>query len=194
MSTVHGPSVYLTFSPHDSAAAKLLKKDLASQGVVVEFLNQSTKQELPNRTRELIAQSEAVIVLATSASLQTTDLAFEVGAAQAWDKPIYVVAKGITISALPDYLKEFRVYPVKDVKKLAARIHQEMLDLSEEEREWLIDWYQNQKVSIVDLIDSDTDEKALANEFQRKWRRNASGDRLMGELLRLHLQRQLPDM
>lgn len=122
MNTVTVPAVYLTYSPSDAAAAKLLKKEFADQGVHVQFLKPSAKQNAPNRTRDAISQSEAVIVLATSASIDSTNLAFEVGAAQAWEKPIYVITKDLAVSSLPDYLKEFRVFPVKSINKLIAKI------------------------------------------------------------------------
>ena len=128
MSEVAFPAVYLTYAPRDAAAARLLKKELAHQGVAVESFNTSEKRIKPARTREAIAQSEAVIVLATSSSIKTTNLPFEVGAAQVWDKPIYVVTKDIAISILPDYLKEFHVFAANDIKKLAARIHEKMED------------------------------------------------------------------
>lgn len=115
--------VFLTHSPTDQAAASQVKKRLGDKGIVVQTVHALPTKDLATRMRNALAESEAFVVLATEASVHSTDLAFEIGAARGLQKPIFVLTKDIAKSDLPPYLREFSIIPYESLEKLAGRIH-----------------------------------------------------------------------
>jgi len=119
-------TVFLAHSPRDKVDALQVKKRLADEGISVQTVDALPEKDLASEMRDAIAECEAFVVLATEAFVHSANLAFEIGAARAWQKPIYILAKDLSKAGLPKYLREFPVIPYAALERLAEQIHRQI--------------------------------------------------------------------
>lgn len=122
----------------------------------------------------------------------SASMAFEIGAATAWNKPIYVVVTEPSTIRMPRSLSGLKVYPLSRVEEIASELKRASDSLSGSEIAILIEEYAKIGVSVDRLA---LDSAALSNltkQFNKAAKRQVSGEKLLWSLLRLRKGNVLP--
>lgn len=188
------PAVFLSFSSRDVSAGYEVRRMLNEAGFEVLAATEvvSRRGNVMNAIRDAMLQSDAYVVVASSAMSDSPWTAFELGAAMAWSKPVYVVATDD--GALPTYLDRLQVFKLSELARLERALRRNAEPLSELERQVLSEIYVSLGVP-TDQVFLDPDAAAeLTEEFNRRTRARASPDRLLRELMRLRKMGRLPKL
>jgi hypothetical protein len=191
--TRHRPSVFLSYSSRDHALADTLRRALASSGFDV-LRAQETPSGAPieDAIRDLMRASDVFVVVASPDQVNSSWTAFEVGAAMAWEKPIFVVTS--EPRSLPPYLARYRVVDASELPRLIGSVKRETAPLTEEERRILRTVYTGMGVPSDRLAFDPEAVSTLVDSFNRLSRSNSSPDRLVRELLRMRKAGTLPKL
>ena len=142
---------------------------------------------------EGMANSEVVVVVAPSEPVLASSQAVEVGAALAWQKPIYVVRSGDPTDGVPSYLQEMPSYPLSRLDDPIRSTRDALKPtLSEHECAALVAVYQELGVPADRLVTDPALLDALAKKFNDRHKTHLSGEHLALELLRLRKSGGLP--
>jgi hypothetical protein len=138
-----------------------------------------------------LVESQALVVLLTPNSANSANVAVEIGAAMAWQKPIYVLLDRVPPDRFP-HLEPYRTFPLRDIDKLVRTLRRAGPSLSGAEREALKDVYRDLDTP-MDLLLEDTESlEKLTDEFNRRTHAGLAGEDLARELLRLQKSSGLP--
>lgn len=185
------PSVFLSYSARDVSAAQCVVRALSDAGfTVLQAADVLAGHDVAKAVREAMLESNALVVVTAPNTPDSPWTAFEIGAAMAWGKSIYVVTtdKG----PLPAYLQQLHVLTLEDVPQLVQSLQREVEPLSHTEQAALSALYAQVGVAADKLIFNPDASARLVEEFNRRTRNNASADRLLRELLRLRKLGRLP--
>jgi hypothetical protein len=182
--------VFITHAATEQKLAEHLARTVKASG-----LNAVTGHELlgagdnlGDKIWEALAESMALIVVVSRSELTST-VAFEIGAARAWNKPIFVVladpAESVT---LPAALTRSPIYPPGRVEDLVKAIKNSSQSLTEEERDTLASLYFKIDLSVDQLALNPVELEELVKGFSTATGRVISGERLLSELLRMRKQ------
>ena len=185
--------VFLSHGAHDTGIAGVVKRGLADAGLDVF----SVHEVKPGKSfladmRNALAECIGVIIVLTRSTLESSSIAFEIGAAMAWNKPVYVVYDGITTKEIPQYLREFRVCHISKILQIVEEISQSQQLFSDEDRESLMSVYQDFGVPTDQLLRKPLALHDLSKEFNQRTGANFAGEKLVQELIRLRKQGKLP--
>ncbi|RIK75550.1 MAG: hypothetical protein DCC68_20965 [Planctomycetota bacterium] len=196
MSTVTQPfDVFIVHAPTDAAFARKVAQRLTDSGFNV-LDDDWAEPGIPygDAIREAINNSDAVVVLSTPASLDSEYVFLELGAATAWDKPIFVVRSGVSSDDLPVSLSPYWNCPVSELSKLTAtlksRLREELIRLSDEERAWLAKACADVGLPIDELEYYQLE--GIADRVSRRSGKRISAETVMQELIRQRKQDKLP--
>lgn len=151
-------------------------------------------KEVSQEIWDALAESHAFIVIVSPESIPDAMGMVELGAATAWNKPIFVVLNGPASSQLPELLQNYQAYPRNRVDELLAQIRRNFEPISEEDREILVESYREFGVPTDQLGQSPRELQKLVKKFDKKTEKQFSGPRLLTELLRLRKQGKLPKL
>jgi hypothetical protein len=132
-----------------------------------------------------VAESSALIVVVPSEGPLPSSVALEVGAFKAWCKPIYVIQTVPGRIKLPMYIADSPVYPLSRVDDVVESIKRGMTSLSENERNALMEAYQQLALPLDKLLMNPAAIDQLAKDFNTRCGRQVSGERLVRELLNM---------
>jgi hypothetical protein len=185
--------IFLTHAAADAGLAALVIRQFEAADCGV-FSQQALEvgDDFWRRMIYELVDCNAVIILLTKSSLSLPNIAVEVGAALAWDKPIFVLYDGISISDVPEYLQQFAVCPVADLRGVIGQVRQLRQPLTDQQRASLVAIYQEQRNSVDQLLIAPIRLRALADEFRRREAMPVSGKKLVQELIRLRKRGELP--
>ena len=142
---------------------------------------------------EGMVNSEVVIVVAPIRPVMASSQAVEVGAALAWQKPIYVVPSGDPAEEVPSYLQDMPCYPLSRLDDLIRSTRDALKPtLSEIERAALVAAYKELGVPADQLVSDPTLLDALVKKFNDRQKTRLSGEQIALELLRLRKSAGLP--
>jgi nucleoside 2-deoxyribosyltransferase len=119
------PRIFLSFSGHDRAAASAASQVLQDGGCDV-FSAYDTTTPLKvgdvqiTDIQEGLKKTDAVVLLASNDAVHSQWAAFELGAATALGKPMYVVVSGGL--PLPVFLQQTRIVQTSELPKLARML------------------------------------------------------------------------
>ena len=85
--------------------------------------------------------SQAFVMVVSDAAPSTSTV-FELGAAQGWNKPVYVVVADPASMHLPSFLHGLPVYPYSRIEEIARTIKDASASLNETETSLLIHAYE----------------------------------------------------
>jgi nucleoside 2-deoxyribosyltransferase len=119
---VQKPRVFLSFAGRDQAAASAASRILQEGGCDVFAAHETTagSQSLLTDVQEGMKQTDAVVLLASNDSIHSQWAAFELGAATALGKPMYVLVSGGL--PLPFFLQQTRIVQTSELPKLAEML------------------------------------------------------------------------
>jgi hypothetical protein len=184
--------VFLSFPASETAWAAAVERRLIDAGLTV-----FVARDVPggnstdaDRTWEAMAESAAVVSLARGPRETSPSFLFEVGAAMAWHKPVFVVYEGERPSDMPKYVQG-GIYPAERFDDVIELISRAGPTLTERERSALVKAYVAVGVTIDQLLLEPAKSDQLVREYRRLTKARTSGERLFRELLRMRKRGQL---
>ncbi len=185
--------VFIVYDRRDAQTAACVADVLRTHGLTV-FLDVeqlSPGMSIEDSIWQAMAESHAFVVVVPEAILSSW-LAFELGAAKAWNKPIYAVSAFAAHNNIPVSLRDFQILPVSRVDEIAQSITNTSAPLSEDDIVHLGDAYAATGVTVDQLLLQPQQLAALVKQFNKKSGRKMSGEQIMWHMLRLRKQAKLP--
>ncbi|TKJ35941.1 MAG: hypothetical protein CEE38_13085 [Planctomycetes bacterium B3_Pla] len=180
--------VFIAYNHRDKEFAVTAANVLRSYGLSVFF----DIQELPRGAKvedaiwEAMAESHALVIM-LSGDAPTSSMAFELGAARAWNKPIYGVATS-NLAPIPVVLKQIKVLPIARIEEVAQSILDSQEPISEDDKLHLNEAIQKAGISVDKLAVQPQHLSNVVEDFNMRSGRKMSGEQVMWLLLRLRKQ------
>jgi hypothetical protein len=140
---------------------------------------------------DALAESRALLAV-LSRSGPTPSMAIELGAARAWNKPIFGVVADPTLTDLPPGLSGIHLYTSGRVEDVIRAIKRSSEELTEEDRSLLAQRYTEMGASVDQLALEPRLLQELVKRFTAGTGKAVPGERLLSELLRMRKQGRLP--
>lgn len=118
-------------------------------------------------------------------------MAIELGAARAWNKPIFGILTDPTFTDLPSGLSGIHLYTTGRIEDAIRAIESSGKELSENDRSRLAQLYGEIGVSVDRLALDPRHLEELVKRFSACTGKSVSGERLLSELLRMRKQGKL---
>ncbi|MBI1901198.1 MAG: toll/interleukin-1 receptor domain-containing protein [Planctomycetia bacterium] len=184
--------VYLSHGPQDSGLAELVRQKLADVGLeVYDPKPKKFDAEFLTGLREPLAESRAVVILLTRSTLDSDRAVYEVGAAMALDKPVYVVYDGISLDEVPPVLRSQTVVRLSNLKKVARQIRAAETPLRDDEMAAVAAAYRELGLPVDAIITNPSASGRLVQSFRKATRKSLSSERLIRELARMRKRGEL---
>lgn len=158
-----------------------------------------TDAEIPSAGRiedaiwDAMAESQALVAV-ISEDEPSASMAFEMGAARAWNKPVYGIVSNRSATRLPAALHGLLVYPPSRIEEVAQEIKRSSESLPDSEIEMLAAEYHQIGVPVDQLALQPHRLSELAKRFQKRTKRQVPGEHLLRILLRLRKRGTLPPL
>jgi len=149
-------------------------------------------QEISKAIWDALAECHAFIVIVSPDSTPDAMGMVELGAATAWNKPIFVLLNGPASSRIPEALETYRVYPRNRLDEVLTQIRRSFEPITDDERDVLKETYRELNMPADRLSQSPMELQQLVETFNVKTKKHLSGTRLLSELLRMRKQAKLP--
>ncbi len=185
--------VFISSSSPDREFAADVSERLKAEGLQ-PFHDASVPlgQEISEAIWDALAECHAFIVIVSPESTPDAMGMVELGAAMAWNKPVFVLLNGPASSRIPKALEGYRVYPSNRLDEVLSQIRRNLEPISEDERDVLTDAYRELSVPTDRLSQSPRKLQQLVETFNLKTKKQLSGTRLLTELIRMRKQAKLP--
>jgi len=177
--------VFLSYSLQDAkfaveVARVLQLSDLAVFDAKTMLQGKRMEEEL----WEAMAESQALVVVLSAAEPSASTL-FEFGAAQGWNKPVYVIVVDPASARIPTFLRKLPVFPFSRLEEVARAIKNSTGVLTDSEKTVLIEEYRRIGEPVDQLLSEPALLSKLANGFKRRAKRDVVPEELLRTLLRL---------
>jgi TIR domain len=177
--------VFVSHSQREAGFASDIARIMQGYGLkVFTGAEISVGEPIEDTIWEALAESQAFIVVVPD-NEQNMFPAFELGAAKAWNKPVYAIASNPSASSLPTSLQGTVVYPPSRIEEVAQKIKQSLASLSESETSVLIDEYLRIGEPVDHLLLQPQLLSKLTKQFQKRSGRQVAAEELVRMLLRL---------
>lgn len=185
--------VFIAYDHRDAADAQAVADVLHSHGLNVFFDAQQlvAGTNLEDATWEAMAESHALVVVLPK-QINSSWLAFELGAAKAWNKPIYAVSAYSSHQNLPATLRKVQILPTSRTDEIARRIATTTDPLTDDDIKHLRDAYIAIGLSVDQLLLQPKQLAKLVKHFNKTSGRHMAGEQVMWHMLRLRKQGHLP--
>lgn len=185
--------VFLSHSFADNEVVNDIVDALEHAGLETFHYGELTPgQDMSSAIWDALAESRALIAVVTPDTPLNATGMVEIGAATAWNKPVYVVVNGSSSTQLPTPLKQYQAFPRNRINEIVGKIRHDFEPLSDDEKDALAGCYQELGVSADQLSQSPSDLRELVTKFHHKTHKHLSGERLLSELFRLRKKSKLP--
>lgn len=142
-------------------------------------------------TREAIAESRALIIVLSSTG-PTTAMLLEIGAALAWNTPIFTITTDpSSLARLPAVLSKTPVYTIGRIEEVIAAIKASGEQLSDEDRKILAKLYVQSGAPVDQLAMEPQSLRKIVDKFRKGTGKAVEGERLLSEMLRMRKQGRL---
>jgi hypothetical protein len=139
---------------------------------------------------EALAESRALLAI-VSPEDPTPAMAIEIGAAKAWNKPIYAIVTDPSSNRLAPALAGIPLYTAGRLPDVINSIRASVEELSDDDRVYLGKLYSQMRVSVDQLALDPVNLDRLCRKFSETRGKVVAGDRLLSELFRLRKQNRL---
>lgn len=143
---------------------------------------------------QAIAECRALIAIVSPNIAANAMGMVEIGAATAWNKPVFVLINGPSSTKLPPGLSQYPVFPLSRLEEVIRTIRTGFVPLTEDECTMLVEIYRKLDTPADELSQSPTVLDKLVAEFNHRSHQTYSAERLLSELLRLRKKGQLPHL
>lgn len=185
--------VFISHAAKDQELAREIAERLEADGLVSFHEGiMPPVADLAKAIWDALAESRALIVIISPDMLPQAMGLIEIGAAAAWNKPIYVIINGPSSTKPPNFLSGYPVYPLNRLEEVIRAIQSGFDPLSEGEREILSEIYLNLGTPTDRLSQSSKALRELTSDFNKSTKKHYSGERLLSELFRMRKKGELP--
>ncbi|MEX2288154.1 MAG: toll/interleukin-1 receptor domain-containing protein [Planctomycetaceae bacterium] len=185
--------VFLSYSASDRHVAAEVAENLAASGLAT-FRPETVETgiDIGDAIWDALAESRALIAIISPDTPAHAMGMVEIGAATAWNKPVFVLINGPSSTKLPPVLRKYPVYPLGRLEDIVRAIRTGFEPLTDDERHSLVVAYEEVGVSADQLSQSPQALHDLTTKFRKTAHKEFSGERLLSEILRLRKQGHLP--
>lgn len=184
--------VFVTHRAKDERIALRLKTLLDKEGLAVYTqLTSKAAARFADEMREALSESRTLVVVMSELATTSTTIALEVGAAQAWQKAIFVVLHNLTRDQLPSYLAELTSFGSDDLSALVTAIKSASHGLTEDQKSLLSTIYTRIGVPTDALLRRPLQLEKLARAFNKSAQTTLAPEKLLQELIRLRKKGRL---
>lgn len=184
--------VFISHDPKDTKVASEIAAACRANGLdAVTYGELLPVANVGDALWEALAESRALLAV-LSRSAPTPSMSIELGAARAWNKPIFGIVTDLTFTDLPPSLSGIHLYPSGRVEDVIRAIKLGDKDLSEDDRSFLAKLYTEIGASVDQLALDPRHLKELVKRFRAGTGRTIAGERLLSELVRMRKQGGLP--
>src|SRR5205814_674238 len=113
---------------------------------------------------------------------KSQNLAFELGAAMSWRKPVYLLLEGLKPNELFAAAHKFHMSPMKDLPRVVESIRNSRRPFSEQDRTSLKRAYEQIGLSADRLLAEPASLDSLSRRFEALSGERVAAERLAGEL------------
>lgn len=185
--------VFLTHAVEDSGLAALVTREFEIAGCgVFPFQSIEAGDDFRLRVVSALVESSAVVILLTKSSASSQIIAFEIGVAMAWSKPVFVLYDGLLEDEIPVFLREYRLIPLTKLGEVIPQVLEVRKPLTDSQRAWLTETYEQMRVSVDRLLLDQAQLQAFTEAYRERDASLAAGKPLMQELVRLRKLGKLP--
>jgi hypothetical protein len=142
--------------------------------------------------RKAIVESDAFVMIVDPSQPVSPNSTFELGAAIALHKPVFVVQANDKNGTVPGFLQHYTIFPLTEIDHLAESIKEVCEPLSPDERAALIAVYQETGLPSDRLLSDPLAIEELSDRFRETTGRRVLTKHLVSELLRLRKAGELP--
>ena len=183
--------VFLSYAPQDAKLAVEVARVLQLFDLAVfDAKTMLQGKRMEDALWEAMAESQALVVVVSAAEPSASTL-FELGAAQGWNKPVYVVVADPASTRLPTFLRDSAVFPFSRLEEVARAIKNSSELLTDAEKMVLIEEYQRIGESVDELILQPSLLSKLIKQFKKRAKRQVMPEEVLRTLLRLRKRGEL---
>lgn len=185
--------VFISHVASDGPLATEIADSLEAAGLAT-FHSGSVPEgsELGEAIWQALAESRALIAIISPDVPSHAMGMIEIGAAAAWNKPVFLLINGPSSTKLPPALQSYPVYPLARLDEVIQVIRTGFEPLTDHERDVLAQTYLDMSTPADKLSQSPKALRTLTMKFNELTKRQFSGERLLSELLRMRKKGQLP--
>ena len=195
MNTLTGaPAVFLSYTASDANIADVVEAKLVDAGIkVFDHRDIAKGANIDETLRQALVESSALVMIASPASMKSSWLPLEVGAAMVWNKPVHVLRSGVSAKQLPTFLRPFKSYPLSKlsqvVKALSTEVESNGFD--DDQIAVLKDLYVKLDTPIDQLARQPASLGKIARAFNSTCGVDYTPERILQKLLALRKKRRL---
>lgn len=183
--------VFISHAASDAKLAKDVAETCRAQGLdAVTSAEMLSASDADDALWEALAESRALLVILSPAG-PPPSMSIELGAAQAWNKPIFGILTDPSLNRLPPGWSGINLYPPNRIEDVIRAIKVGGQEFTDDDRSLLAKLYGGIGVSVDQLALDPIHLKELVNRFNDKTDKTVSGERLLSELLRMRKQGRL---
>jgi hypothetical protein len=183
--------IFISYAGQDSALADQLATACRAAGLSSFSTNDIPAGDNADEILwEALAESKAFLAIISRAT-PTAYMGIELGAALAWNKPIFGIVEEAS-SRPPAGFPAMRLYPASRIDDVIHAVKAADADLTNDDREQLKLVYQELAVPLDKFATELDTLRQLTDQFRRKTNKDVSQERLLAELLRMRKAGKLP--
>lgn len=185
--------VFISYSHKDRPLAAQVADVMGTYGLDVFYETADVKPgtKFEDTVWDAMAESRAFVVIIPAES-SVSSMSFELGAAKAWNKPIFVVASQHALTPLPTALHGAQVYPMSRVNEIAESIARSTAPVSEHDKKILVETYMDIGLPVDQLVLQPRKFAEFVKRFNKRSQRQLAGEQIMSSLLRSRKHGLLP--
>src|SRR5579871_1819480 len=177
--------VYISYSRQDKKLSLEIGRILQSHGLqVFTDSEMMAGRHIEETLWEAMAECQALVVVIPEIG-PSAWIAFELGAAKAWNKPIYPIAANPASASIPVGLQGIVIYPPSRADEIAEEIKASAKSLTVTEEKLLVEVYHGIGVPVDQLLLRPKQLVMLTKQFERVAKRHVASEELLRNLLRL---------
>jgi hypothetical protein len=183
--------VFISHAADDAPLAREIANACRANGLgAITYAELLPAADISQVLWDALAESRALLAV-LSRSGPTPSMAIELGAARAWNKPIFGVVADPTFTDVPPGLSGIHLYTSGRVEDVIRAIKSSGKELSEDDRSLLASLYTEIGVSVDQLALDPRHLEELVKRFGAATGKTVPGERLLAELLRMRKQGKL---
>lgn len=185
--------VFISHAISDGDVAAEVAHALQAAGLTPFYINRvDAGADVSREIWEALSESRALIAVISPETANYSMGMIEIGAATAWNKPVFLLINGPSSTKIPPALHSYPVFPLSRLDDVVHAIKAGFEPLSTEERDSLARLYLQFDLPADRLSQTPSALRELTQEFNAQTKKQFSGERILSELLRMRKRGQLP--
>lgn len=184
--------IFLSYPAELKKEAGTVTEKFEKAGLAVFAMPETTPgQDILQEMWQALAESWAVVALLKSKTISPA-VAIEIGAAAAWQKPIYILTERKVRQDVAVDISMYEVFSISQIDEVVDLISRSLSPLNENQKDALKRAYQELGLPTDQLLMEPASIDRLNKMILKQSKLKLSGERIMQELLRLRKKGKLP--